>query len=506
MPSDPTTELLAKQQYLLALREKARLVSEDPLRYFYKPHNGRGRGGQDAFHRAAATHRIRGTFTGNRWGKSFCGTAEDLAWLRGERPWYPASDHARRAGIPAHPVKGLIIVTDWDICDEVFTTQAGDRPGKIWQLETAANIKSTKRNSSGAIASIEHRSGSVLHFDTVKSFLSNEQGAESKDWDFIHVDEPCPEALFKAHARGLIDRGGSAWFNLTALREPWIIDYVEQHGWAYYGDIWENPSLNATSIEAYAALLSDEEKECRLFGKPLHLAGLVYKQFDERRHIIEGTPSGWENELTPPRSWTIYVRIDPHPQTPHAVLFCAVSPTGQRIYYREIFRKCTIPELCIEIREYLRGYTVGSIKIDPSAWVPDPVTKRNAAAAFRDGGLNPVKARKDLEGGILSVSAALSLKDPTMLFFTKSVRRTLWEIRRYCWDPERLNRPIDRDDHMMENLYRMEIDKPRHLDAESGITVGEYEITSTRLSEPDLSYLNQESSSFERDALAATLD
>jgi len=33
-------------------------------------------------------------------------------------------------------------------------------------------------------------------------------GSESSDFDFVHVDEPCPEPMYKAAARGLIDRNG----------------------------------------------------------------------------------------------------------------------------------------------------------------------------------------------------------------------------------------------------------------------------------------------------------
>jgi hypothetical protein len=37
-------------------------------------------------------------------------------------------------------------------------------------------------------------------------------GSESSDWDFLHIDEPCPRDMYVANARGLIDRGGSDWF------------------------------------------------------------------------------------------------------------------------------------------------------------------------------------------------------------------------------------------------------------------------------------------------------
>ena len=47
-------------------------------------------------------------------------------------------------------------------------------------------------------------------------------GQESSQWDWIHVDEPIPEAMWIANSRGLMDTGGSAWFTCTPIAEQWI--------------------------------------------------------------------------------------------------------------------------------------------------------------------------------------------------------------------------------------------------------------------------------------------
>jgi hypothetical protein len=146
------------------------------------------------------------------------GAAEDCAWLLHERPWYPPNHLARTGGIPQHPVKGLVITIDWDMVDAIWTSERGTE-GKIWKFLPPELIKSKKRNHSGAIDTVECTNGSLLKFDTVKSYMANPMGSESFDWDFIHVDEPSPEGMFKAQARGLVDRRGSAWFTLTPLRE-----------------------------------------------------------------------------------------------------------------------------------------------------------------------------------------------------------------------------------------------------------------------------------------------
>jgi hypothetical protein len=462
-------ELLAIRARRIAIRRKRlQLVRENGL-LFYKPHAK-----QDSFHRAGAKFKKRMVRAGNRFGKSHLGCSEDCAWVLNERVWYPEGDPARRGGIPQRPVKGLIITTDWDKVREIWTEEGGDQPGKLWSMLPKGFVKQKNRNHSGAIDYMLMRNGSVLRFDTVKSFMTNPQGAESSNWDFIHVDEPCPQKMFKAHARGLIDTGGSFWFTLTPLAEFWINDlFFPQETdkprndiWAVDGSIYDNPHLSAEDIESYASLLSDDEKDCRLYGIPMHLTGLIYKEFAHDRHVRQEPPIGWKDWLTPPDNWTIYVQIDVHPRTPHAVLFLAVSPFGHHYYYNDLFVHCTIPDLVKKIRELLQGRIPTWFSVDPLAFVEYPKEEifSSMADEFAAHGMPVEKAPKNPAFGILEVKKQLKLLG--QIQFSPECRRTLWEIRRWCWDEDK-NKPMDVDDHMMENLYRMEISNCVWIDPEA---------------------------------------
>lgn len=404
-----------------------------------------------------------------------------------ERPWYPESDPARRGGLPQHPIKLLTITTDWDKVDEIFTGQKGEG-GKVWKYLPSAALaerNATRRNHSGAIDTIALRDGSLWRFDTVKSFMSNPMGSESSDWDAVHVDEPCPQDMFTAAARGLIDRNGSAWFTLTPLSEFWINDYFfpEDTGgkgregvWAVNAAIYDNPFLKPEAIAEFEALLDEDEKQCRLHGIPLHLSGLIYKQFAWDKHVLKRVPEGWESYALPPREWPVYYNIDPHPQTPHAVLFCTVSPHGHRFYFTDLFKHCSVANLAEEIHERLQGRRVIEARIDPLAFINDPITETNMAEEFWRSGCYVSKATKALAQGILRVQGELG-KTNSPISFTPTCTRTLWEIQRYCWD-EKENKPIDKDDHMMENLYRMELQEPRWVPPTSGSNpVDDIEIT-----------------------------
>ncbi len=487
--TEQNAELAAVRVRKLALKRQ-RL--EGIKRYglaFYRPYNE-----QDAFHRAGATYKRRMFRGGNRTGKSTAGCTEDCAWLMGERPWYPVASPFRRGGIPNHPVKLLTITTDWDKVDEIFTSQRGEG-GKVWRYLPKNFVKSVRRNHSGAIDTIECNNGSLWRFDTVKSFMANPQGSESSDWDAVHVDEPCPEQMFKATARGLIDRGGSAWFTLTPLSEFWINDYffpqdtggkARDDVFSVCAAIYDNPFLPSAAIKEFEALLTNDEKECRLKGIPLHLSGIIYKQFRWDRHVLQNVPSGWRSFSEPPDSYSVYYAIDPHPQTPHAVLFCAVAPTGQRFYFTDIFKHCSIEELCRDVRGVVGGKNVTAIRIDPLAYVNDPITETNMANEFWRCGVFVEKATKALAQGILKVQAELA--KPNNIFFSPECRRTLWEIQRYAWD-EKENKPIDKDDHMMENLYRLELMEPRFVDREAKYPeIPELSITRSDLGLQDMEF------------------
>lgn len=490
-------DLIAKRQKLELLRKRRRMIQENGLD-FYRPHYK-----QDLFH--SADYKRRYGRTGNRFGKSEMGAAEDVAWCLGERTWYKYefpvlrvdkrtgkvyTDHVHAGhenhpfvtvGIPQRPVKGCIIVQDWDKANEIFTSisEGADR-GKLFRLIPKDKLGQPKKGRSGAgIAEIPiksiHGGSSIIRIETVRSFVQNPMGLESSDWDFIHIDEPCPQDMWKAVARGLVDRGGSAWFTCTPLTEPWVNDYFIPRSrtrsefekpyvnednnlkkWVITGGMGDNPHLSTENIDAFSSELSEHEKACRISGIPLALSGLIYKNFDRDVHIYSKAPHGWKDPQTPPKDYTIRVLIDPHPKTPHAVLFFATSPLGHTFVYRELFRPGLISDLVDHITAVTNGYHVEDYLCDPIAWVENAIDGSCMADEFYKASLPISKAVKDLAYGVLKTEAKFRERDekehPTLLVHD-SLDEFLFEIDRYIWDPKK-EAPLDKDDHMMECLYR----------------------------------------------------
>lgn len=493
VPTTDAYEIFLKQRELQILREKLALVKNAGID-FYRPHEK-----QHEFHSSCAKR--RGFFAGNRTGKSECDAAETVAWMVGERTWYKYSfpiygmrngvktvisfheghpDHPLvRQGIPQFATKQLIITTDWKKVDEIWTSPRGDSPGKLWKFIPASLKVETKRNHEGIIDQIFGANGAVVRFTTEQAYLKNPQSSESTDYDRVAIDEPIVEEMWKANSRSLVDRDGQGDFTLTSLRERWIYDYFtdpdnkRDDRFSVRATIYDNPYLSADAIQRFADELTLDEQECRLLGVPLELSGLVYKEFHREHHVLTKLPTGWRDWSTPPDNYTIYVSIDVHSQTPQAVMFVAVGPVGPAIVYDEIWRACTADDLAVEINHRLLNRSVGFIKCDPRAWDEDPVYRVSMAQRFLAHGLLVEKASKALTFGITNMRQVL--KD-FRVYFAPTVKRTLWEISRWHYKSD--NRPVDKDDHFMECMYRIFINTIPHIDTSKSYQVPEFALES----------------------------
>jgi hypothetical protein len=474
-PAVDMMELVRRRNYLALLKRKQEIFSKNGMAA-YQPHAK-----QDIFHRSGRFKR-RYVRTGNRFGKSTMGTAEDCAWAIGERVWYGKDDPARTEGIPKRSTAGLIIVQDWDQADKIFTSQEdGQSKGKLFKMLPESAIEGIEKNQAGNINKVlvKCKWGGIssITLDTIESFKRNPMGHESADWDWIHIDEPLPEAMWTAISRGLIDRGGSAWFTCTPLTEMWINDmfvpgklsrmefnapYFKSDGtlWMISGSMHDNPLLKSEDKALFIAGLTKAEIAARVEGKPKALAGQIYSEFDSEIHNYEGVPHGWEDHDVPGEDWTLRAAIDTHgsSNSSQAVLFAATGPQGHTYFFAEIYEALLIPELCDLINHKTKGRALFNVPLEPGAWIPHPSRGDCMADDFMMAGLPVEKAVKDPNRGILAAQKALKLRDPRtgepMLRFSPSLTRFAWEIDRYVWDPK-TGKPVDKNDHMMENFYRL---------------------------------------------------
>jgi len=457
----------AKRVAVMLAEQKRLLLRSNNLEFFIP-----NPGGQTQFLEESGC-KLRSVFSGNRFGKSTVGVVEDCCWLLGYRPFYKEGNPLRYLGIPEHGVKGLVIASTWDKVKEIFTEEGDpavdDRIGKFFEFLPKDCITNRSRNQHGAISMIEVTSElhgmtrkSILRFDTVRSFVTNPQGKESSDWDFIHIDEPIPKGMWDAISRGLLDRNGKAWWLMTPLIEPWMYHYAEEqfvkdpkNNWTYNGDTDENLTLSQEAKDVYFDQLSEEDRACRKAGKPVALSRLVIGNYDEKKHLLRGTPRGWKDPFTPPRDHTIVASTDTHPQTPHATLKVAISPLGEVFVYSERFERGaikgedSISEYILECPEASQLYY---FLLEPAAWVEDQTTGRRYVDDFFEAGLAPQKGSKKRTDIITLMNLFFGNKD-RKIFVLEHCRVFRHEIARWYFTKD--NKPADKDDHLMECFGRL---------------------------------------------------
>lgn len=474
---------------------------------FYRPHWK-----QHKFHTTVANGRYGRT--GNRFGKTEMGIAEDLAWCLGHRPWYRYAQDIKDGtgtvreshpgganhpyvftGIPNRPVKGILLVVDWDKAHEVHTGQTGDplTEGKIWKLLPKAALRGVHKSRGGHIERIDvarpNELGggvSTLKIDTVEAWKHNKMSAESSDYDFIHVDEPLPEPMFKGYQRGLADRAGSFWFTCTPKAEMWMNDWFTPPGaqmirraddgklvvlkvpdengnlldvqrYIITGSIYDNPYRSPQGVANFLAGLSRDERACAIDGIPIDLAGIVYREFVYDEHVLTQVPQGWLGFNSPPLDYTVRVAWDVHDALPQAILFAATAPNNAVFFYDEMFDTNLILDTAQEIKRRTWNRNVADLIMDPYAWNPDPRDGSCIADDVDATGLCFEKASKDLTRGLSAVKSFLRERLQNGRYrasFSPHLAQTLFEFNHYIYDPDK-GTPKDKHNHMMENLYRL---------------------------------------------------
>ena len=302
---------------------------------------------------------------------------------------------------------------------------------------------------------------------------------ESATLGFIWFDEPPPQSIYKASIARL-RKGGLAWITATPLSgSEWMYDQIicnkeEGVGKRTYitadveaackihgvrGHLEHNHILKI--IEQY----SDDEKQARVFGKFQHLTGLIFKQFDRRIHVIKPF-------LVQPESMCVFNYLDPHPRNPDAVLWLGVDRKGTKYIIDELWLKCQggTKELAMRIKQKDSMYRVEDWRIDPSAMIEDQHTQASLARRLEEYGLTYREATKMRTLADRRISDALSyqevngemIKAPELYIF-ENCQRTIYEFEHYRWDEwlgksadkhDQKQKPVDKDDHMIENVGR----------------------------------------------------
>ena len=448
----------------LLLNEKDRRKRDDKLKY-YRPHKK-----QMEFHRCEK--RNRWALGGNRTGKTEVGAAEAVWWARG-----------------THPFKDINKPTDGWVVSLTNEVQRDVAQAKVLSYLNPAWIKSVKMRE-GRVDDPDH---GIIDFILVESvhgglskigFKSCDQGRErfqgtSKDW--IWFDEEPPLEIYQECVMRTLDCSGDIWGTMTPLKGlTWVYNtiYLNEPGdpevW-YIAMAWEdNPYLNPGEIERLSATLSEEELEARREGRFVAITGLVYKEFDERVHVIE--------PFDVPREWQDTMSIDPGLDAPLSCHWYAVDHDGNVYVVAEHYRSgWSITGHMREIERISREMdwrrdTYGHLScvMDAAADQRTIQSEKTVAELFRREGLNVnTNVNKSRYAGIQTVKQYLETrphydeqrwpKGKPRLFIFACCTGMIREIKKYRWKESNSGKeePMGVDDHAMDDLRYYLMTRPQ---------------------------------------------
>ena len=398
----PHKELKELHALLADLTQYESLINQQKI-VFFKP---LVQGDQHEFF-AGQTASIRLVLGSNRSGKTACGSVEAIAHSLGFRPWLAEDDPLRVVRladgrpIPV-PNVGRIIAQNFE--QAIRQTIMA----KMDEWAPKAYIKRIEKNTRGIPVAIYWVNGSVTYL------MSNDQddmSFEGPSGHWFWADEPIDYRKFTGLRRGLVDFNGHCWMTMTPLSQPWINDIIVSRAndpntgvRMYKFSIWDNCDevggyLSRMAIESFLADLREDELEARLHGNFLHLAGLVYKEW-------EPVPPFWIPAFEIPLTWPRVMVTDPHPRKPVAVLWAACSPDNIWYIYRTLFdnRLKTVEDVADHMKvaegwmdDQMAGSEAEPVVvriIDWSAEEDERTSGTSVRALFAEYGLPHIKAKK----------------------------------------------------------------------------------------------------------------
>lgn len=405
----------------------------------YLPHEK-----QLAFHQSEKHGRLY--IGANRSGKTVGGVCEDVWWLTGKHPYQRT---------PPPPVFGRVITVDFLYgANQIIIPQL-----QQWippsELINGSWVDSYSREEKVLTLA----NGSKLEFRTHEQPLEKFAGTPR---DFLHVDEECPQDQFTESKLRLVDRNGRWWYTMTpVMGMTWVFetlfDVEDPNIEVIAVSLDDNPYLSEVAKHTVLSGLSAEDREIRGAGKFVAIGGLVLKEFDYERHVIDS--------FVPNRKWKWYTSIDAGYNNPTAILWHAISPDGMVITFAEHYRSEWTTKMHAdeihrrnEILNRLPDLYIG----DPAMQQRQQTTGASIRVEYSKSGIYVAMGNNEVRGGIDKMNEYFR---QDKWFITKDCPNLLRELRKYKWKTynssktkdqnNKREEPQKKDDHAIDSCRYM---------------------------------------------------
>lgn len=442
-------------------------AARNPNIHSYEPNIG----GQTEFHKSNAIGRL--LYGSNRSGKTVAGTIESIRFATGKHP------HQK---VPEPPTFGRIITVDFEYgCDQIILPKLSQWIPPSQLINSSWEDSYSKRKHLLTL-----RNGSKIeikaHGQDIESFAGTAR-------HFLWCDEECPRDIFIESKARLIDFNGKYWLTLTSIAgtHTWVyselMEKKAKNVEVFYISSKDNVHISQEGIKTLEEDLDEEEQTIRIEGKFVPRGGLVFKSFDEDRHVIR---SG-----VPPKNWIVWCSVDAGFNNPTAWLWHGVSPDGRVVTFSEHYRS----EWTARMHSEVVLERNKELDVEPFAYVGDPSMSQRSKQtghsllieyAMHGVPIKPSKKHKDNSeidkmNDYLMRNYWLMTEDCPNLI--KELRKLPW--KRYLTSKiadlsNKREEPLDKDNHCTDSvgyLYKFLPDLGEDTEA---LNIQEFSLTQTR--------------------------
>lgn len=445
---------------LLAARRRRK--TERPWE-FYKPLKKLA-----GFHVSKA--RIKAIIAANRAGKSEANVCQIIRRALGQDP------HRPDFPVPNH---GWVISVSNEAQREILQE-------KFERYLPASHLKNIVYRQKRVWDQLILPNGSVIGFKSCEMDRKVFQGA-ALHW--ASFDEEPDQDIFEEVMTRLTDYKGDAWLTFTPVNGmTWTYDaFIDgpnkyQGVEVFHASMWDNAKSNGGYLDDDEVRRQEDNvkdpimRRIRIYGEYHSQVGRIYKSYDPRIHGIDELPKGMlASDGTINSQFDTYVRIDTG--RCFAATFFVVDYFGNIYLFDEYYDESEGREGTISHR----GRTVLNMC---SRWGINPDFKVDATSQFQTDlselGIHATHGDNDVEKGIGAVQEYMAVnparsRGPTFLnpkfyFVVSRCPRFMYECPRYSWDTpavsgaavgEKKNKPRKKDDHVMDTVRYMCVDKPQ---------------------------------------------
>jgi phage terminase large subunit-like protein len=212
----------------------------------------------------------------------------------------------------------------------------------------------------------------------------------------VTYDEPPPQKHRNEAMMRLATLNGDEMFTCTPLHG---VSWLEKLIWkqrhdpditVIKGSGLDNPIVNERALMRIIEQYPEEERQARLHGDFVHFAGRIFKEFNDRDHVVDAIKP---HQLA---GHEIVVGIDPGWDHGFAVCFAAFDVEGNCLIFDEILaRGKTVEQVVNQIRSVLSswGVTPEYYVIDSAGEQTSVITGYSVRSEFRRLGIPTRKAK-----------------------------------------------------------------------------------------------------------------